>query len=336
MKSASTYLLIAGVVGALSGCSMLSSTTPSESEQSSTANSSVMSVAQLSDCCSSMSQFSFQPLAKDADVEADITSQTPVYSFADGKSHFVAYQLPRDLGSFYVSIKSVVENKKVFAPQVLLLNKNFEPVRMIRESDFQYQPSKFLEKDALVVRFKVERSYRDDPANEVYMVVKTTDKAVAGTTQMIHPAKLAAKTQHRAIPDIADPIAQHAETGHLAITVGDVNLGDRITTSIGGWLLGDDHAVSGARTERQSRPRAPAPQPTATQATPAPRQQPSLQAQPQPGNMLPETEQFYLNEIKKAVAAKDIDKALTLVNEAERIGSSKARPTFVEAVKNLK
>ncbi|MGL4932506.1 MAG: MalM family protein, partial [Aeromonas sp.] len=37
--------------------------------------------------------------------------------------------------------------------------------------------------------------------------------------------------------------------------------------------------------------------------------------------------------IEKAVTAGDINKAMTLVNEAERAGSTKAKTVFVEAVK---
>jgi maltose operon protein len=55
-------------------------------------------------------------------------------------------------------------------------------------------------------------------------------------------------------------------------------------------------------------------------------------AKPAPA-MLSETEAFYQSQIEKAVKAGDIDKAMKLVNEAERAGSTKAKSVFIDAVK---
>jgi maltose operon protein len=49
--------------------------------------------------------------------------------------------------------------------------------------------------------------------------------------------------------------------------------------------------------------------------------------------MLNDTESYFNNGIRQAVKAGDIDKALKLMNEAERLGSSSARATFVSSVK---
>ncbi|MNZ68552.1 maltose regulon periplasmic protein [compost metagenome] len=49
--------------------------------------------------------------------------------------------------------------------------------------------------------------------------------------------------------------------------------------------------------------------------------------------MLSETETFYNSQIEKAVKAGDIDKAMQLVSEAERAGSTKAKSVFIDAVK---
>jgi len=49
--------------------------------------------------------------------------------------------------------------------------------------------------------------------------------------------------------------------------------------------------------------------------------------------MLPETEQFYNNTIRQAVDRDEIDKALRLVEEAERSGSASARNSFIRALK---
>ncbi|MGH1409130.1 MAG: MalM family protein, partial [Aeromonas sp.] len=55
-------------------------------------------------------------------------------------------------------------------------------------------------------------------------------------------------------------------------------------------------------------------------------------AKPAPA-MLGETDAFYQSQIEKAVKVGDIDKAMKLVNEAERAGSTKAKSVFIDAVK---
>ena len=68
----------------------------------------------------------------------------------------------------------------------------------------------------------------------------------------------------------------------------------------------------------------PAPAPV---ATPAPA--PAAKSEP----MLNDTESYFNRAIKQAAEKGDIDKALKLLNEAERLGSKTARATFISSVK---
>lgn len=79
---------------------------------------------------------------------------------------------------------------------------------------------------------------------------------------------------------------------------------------------------------------APAPAESAAPATPATPQQPVLPPPPPapaaaPG---PTSEAMFNDAIRRAVESGDIDRALRLLEEAERLGSRSARPTFIEAV----
>jgi maltose operon protein len=49
--------------------------------------------------------------------------------------------------------------------------------------------------------------------------------------------------------------------------------------------------------------------------------------------MLNDTESYFNQAIKDAVAKGDVDKALKLLDEAERLGSKSARSTFISSVK---
>ncbi|MWL74431.1 maltose operon protein MalM, partial [Escherichia coli] len=69
---------------------------------------------------------------------------------------------------------------------------------------------------------------------------------------------------------------------------------------------------------------APAPAPVA-----APAPAPAKKAEP----VLNDTEAYFNNAIKQAVNSGDVDKALKLLDEAERLGSTSARSTFISSVK---
>jgi maltose operon protein len=49
--------------------------------------------------------------------------------------------------------------------------------------------------------------------------------------------------------------------------------------------------------------------------------------------VLNDTETYFNNAIKQAVKRGDVDKALKLLDEAERLGSTTARSTFISSVK---
>ena len=76
---------------------------------------------------------------------------------------------------------------------------------------------------------------------------------------------------------------------------------------------------------------APAPAPPAAPAAGALPALPSPPAASAPPPA-PVSETMFNDAIRRAVAAGEIDRALKLLEEAERLGSRSARPTFIEAV----
>lgn len=68
---------------------------------------------------------------------------------------------------------------------------------------------------------------------------------------------------------------------------------------------------------------------TAAPAAAAPAPAPVKKSEP----MLNDTESYFNTAIKNAVAKGDVDKALKLLDEAERLGSTSARSTFISSVK---
>ena len=148
---------------------------------------------------------------------------------------------------------------------------------------------------------------------KLYVLVFTTEKDLQQTTQLLDPAKAYAKGVGNSVPDIPDPIARHTTDGLLKLKVK--------TNSSSSVLVGPLFGSS-----------APAPVTvgnTAAPAVAAPAPAPVKKSEP----MLNDTESYFNTAIKNAVAKGDVDKALKLLDEAERLGSTSARSTFISSVK---
>ncbi|PSJ47541.1 maltose operon protein MalM [Zobellella endophytica] len=126
----------------------------------------------------------------------------------------------------------------------------------------------------------------------VYMLVFTRAEDLARVTLMPHPAKVHARALGNQPPAIADVPVVHRPAGTLGLRL--------------------------VAEQRQGvTPLGVSPSVAAERAAVAP---------------LAETESYFLRAIRTAVAAGDIDQALSLLAEAERLGVTRARAGFVEAV----
>jgi len=223
-----------------------------------------------------------------------------------------AFALPADRGSLEITLTSIATGKTVYAPNVLVLDEQMRPAAFYPSSYFPYQ------KPGIVSSDRLEGTLKLTPAlgqKQIYLLVYTTRQDLAETTQMVNPAKAFAAGVGNAVPDIPDPIARHTPTGTLSLKVtaeqktGNVMIGQIFPSSA---LAAAAPVVVGS-----------------TQA-PAPAAAPAKPTEP----MLSDSETYFNDAIKKAVKAGDVDKALKLLDEAERLGSKTARKTFIESVKH--
>ncbi|EOD3176803.1 maltose operon protein MalM [Citrobacter freundii] len=231
-----------------------------------------------------------------------------------------AYSVPANIGELTLTLTSEVNKQtSVFAPNVLILDQNMTPSAFFPSSYFTYQEPGVMSADRL------EGVMRLTPAlgqQKLYVLVFTTDKDLQQTTTLLDPAKAYAKGVGNAIPDIPDPIARHTTDGLLKLKVK--------TSSSSSVLVGPLFGSSGPGPVTVGNTAAPAvayAAPAAAVATPAP--QPVKKSEP----MLNDTESYFNQGIKDAVAKGDVDKALKLLDEAERLGSKSARSTFISSVK---
>ena len=229
----------------------------------------------------------------------------------------VAYSVPANSGELTLTLTSEVNKQtNVFAPNVLILDQNMTPSAYFPSSYFTYQAPGVMSADRL------EGEMRLTPAlgqQKLYVLVFTTEKDLQQTTTLLDPAKAYAKGIGNAVPDIPDPVAKHTTDGLVKLKVK--------TNSSSSVLVGPLFGSSGPAPVTVGNTAAPAY--AAPVAAPVAAPAPAAKAEP----MLNDTESYFNNGIKQAVAKGDIDKALKLMNEAERLGSKSARSTFIGAVK---
>lgn len=226
-----------------------------------------------------------------------------------------AYSVPANIGELNITLTSQVEKQTtVYAPNVLILDQNMMPSAFFPSSYFTYLEPGVMSSDRL------EGVMRLTPAlgqQKIYVLVFTTPQDLQQTTKLIDPAKAYAKGTGNAVPDIPDPIAKHVTNGTISLKVK--------TSTASSVLVGPLFGSSAPGPVTVGNTAAPAY--SAPVAAPAPA--PAAKSEP----MLDDTETYFNNGIKQAVAKGDIDKALKLMNEAERLGSKSARSTFISSVK---
>lgn len=228
-----------------------------------------------------------------------------------------AWSVPANIGELNITLSSEVNKQtSVFAPNVLILDQNMTPSAFFPSSYFTYQAPGAMSADRL------EGVMRLTPAlgqQKLYVLVFTTEKDLQQTTTLLDPAKAYAKGVGNAVPDIPDPVARHTTDGLLTLKVK--------TSSSSSVLVGPLFGSSGPGPVTVGNTAAPAPAYAAPAAAPTPA--PVKKSEP----MLNDTESYFNKAIKDAVAKGDVDKALKLLDEAERLGSTSARSTFISSVK---
>ncbi|HEX4500466.1 MAG TPA: maltose operon protein MalM [Scandinavium sp.] len=243
-----------------------------------------------------------------------------------------AYSVPANIGELNITLTSEVNKEsRVYAPNVLILDQNMTPSAYFPSSYFTYQ------EPGVMSANRLEGVMRLTPAlgqQKIYVLVFTTPQDLQQTTTMVDPAKAYAKGNGNAVPDIPDPIARHTSDGTLKLKVKTNSSSSILVGPLFGSSGPAPVAVGNTAAPVYSAPAAaPAAAPVAATAVAAPvaasAATPAAKGEP----VLNDTESYFNNAIKQAVKEGDVDKALKLLNEAERLGSTSARSTFISSVK---
>ncbi|MGY3888262.1 MalM family protein [Aeromonas mytilicola] len=307
----------------MTACASLEETVAPTQEYKSILDSRASALQQLGAatvCCSSLSGLKYQPLIADQKRIVAIDGNSPVFTFPEGKSYFAAFKLPSNSGDLKITIAGLID-KTLFNPTVLLLDSQFKSTRTISSNIITYKPARMLDGDRVEGVFTIDRSYVGNPNNETYMVVYTTQAALSQTTQAMSPSKMMAKSLSVQDYGAKDPLIPHSAWGVLTLEVEDMSAsksGDNFYKPVYQEAIDANAPIVDPTPNKLVVPAATATTLTAAKTAPA---------------MLSETETFYNSQIEKAVKAGDIDKAMQLVSEAERAGSTKAKSVFIDAIK---
>ncbi|WP_139464118.1 MalM family protein [Aeromonas veronii] len=311
----------------MTACASLEATVAPTQEYKSILDSRASALQQLGSatvCCTSISELQYQPLAAEQKRVVAIDGSSSAFNFPEGKSYYAAFKLPTNSGDLKVTVAGLID-KTLFNPTVLLLDSQFKPTRTIGADIITYKPARMLDGDRVEGVFTIDRSYVGNPNNETYMVIYTTQATLSQTTQAMSPSKMMAKSLSVQDYGAKDPLIPHSAWGVVKIDVEDMSasaLGDNFYKPVYQEAIDANTPIVDTTPNKLVVPVATAATSVAgaTVAKPAPA-------------MLSETEAFYQSQIEKAVKAGDIDKAMKLVNEAERAGSTKAKSVFIDAVK---
>jgi maltose operon protein len=272
--------------------------TPAPLEQSVT--SARQALADASICCDTIVEIPFQPIPVNFSGDVTLDATAPAYCFDSGKSFFRAFALPKDSKSFEIRLYSQA-GKTVLAPSAMLLDSRLRPTRLFDADDFTYAPASGLKGDSLDARLRIDRTYLNNPGNEYYLVLFTDEHQMQGQTTLEHPAKAYAKALGNEPPSLPDPVAQHSPTGVIKmVLIEDKAAGQQANTYVPTYSIGREMGNE-------------------LPSTPAPA-------------VLPETQAYYRQGIDAALAAKDLERALRLADEAVRIGDQDAKTYLLERI----
>ena len=252
---------------------------------------------------------SWTPLVPPVTQDVTLGTASATINQGDIQGAVAAFALPADRGSLEITLSSIATGKTVYAPNVLVLDEQMRPAAFYPSSYFPYQQPGIVSSDRLEGTLKLTPALGQ---KHIYLLVYTTRQDLAETTQMVNPAKAYAAGVGNAVPDIPDPIARHTTTGLLSLKVS-------AEQKSGNVMIGQVFPSS-----------APAAAPVVVGST-APAAAPAVTKPDAP--MLDDSEHYFNDAISKAVKAGDVDKALKLLDEAERLGSKTARKTFIDSVK---
>ncbi|MDC9593582.1 maltose operon protein MalM [Xenorhabdus sp. IM139775] len=272
---------------------------------------------------STLQKLQWQPINAHGTQSMVLNSSSQQINDGHIQGAVATFALPANQGSLGITLNSLIKDKQVYSPNVLVFDEQLRPAAFYPSHYFRYQQPGIMSADRLEGVLKLTPALGQQ---RIYLLIYTTRSDLQTSTQMVDPAKAYAKGIGNSVPDIPDPVARHTETGTLTLKV-------QSESNTGNILIGQVFSSPEPKPVTVGSTQAVSTSPIRTTvANPAVAQSAASVAKP----VLNDTEQYFNDAIKRAINHSDIDKALKLLDEAERLGSPTARKTFIKMIKNKK
>ncbi|MEX0332925.1 MalM family protein [Vibrio tubiashii] len=179
-----------------------------------------------------------------------------------------------------------------FVPRAIIVDKTGKVLESYERDEFVYTKPRL----NLGNRLVADKDFFPPLGLEsVYLIVYTDKSELGGFTDVIHPARLDAEGRGNYLPEVKDIKIPNAETGRIEVSIDRVSL----------FSIGTS---------------------TAENAPLKPSQAPKVEI------IQPETQTYYHNAIRSAVKSDNLDKALSLLDEAKALNVEGAQEVFIKAV----
>jgi maltose operon protein len=254
---------------------------------------------QASSCCDSLSELNYQTITNAGKFDFIIDVENPSFNFSTGKSFVKGVQLPEADGIIKVVISAPIITS-VFVPSVLVLDAQYQPLKIYNEDTISYDNASLLSMNRFFGNIKIPKKYSDGTQAK-YLLIFTTKQAMQGTTKLTLPDASAAESGRA---DVAYQMYMDKAVKH---------------TAIGSVRLAFDYKLNTSDAAKDTIPALVV-----------------VRATKNISHIQPETEAMFLKLIEQAVVDGEYDKAKIFVEEAEKSGSNKAKDALKQALKEHK
>ncbi len=182
--------------------------------------------------------------------------------------------------------------KTAFVPRAIIVDKAGNILESYDKDTFVYTKPRLNLGNRLVAEHDF---FPPVGLDSVYLIVYTDKSEIGGFTDVIHPARLDAEGRGNYLPEVKDIPVPNGDKGKIEVSI------DRVSLFSIGRPTTDDMPVK-------------------------PSEAPAVEI------VQPETQTYYHNAIQSAVKSNNLDKALSLLDEAKALNVEGAQAVFIKAV----
>ncbi|CAM2996551.1 MalM family protein [Vibrio neptunius] len=222
----------------------------------------------------------------------EITPQSQALKYQNINSHVAMFELPADRGEYSITITSMIEDT-AFVPRAIIVDKNGRELEKYGSDKFEYTKPRLNLGNRLVAEVDF---FPPTHTESVYLIVYTDKSDLGEATMVAHPARLDAEGRGNYLPEVKDIAIPNSEYGKVEVSIDRLGFFKQLGSS------------SSAETNTK------------------PVMAKSVEV------VQPETQKYYHRAITAAVESNDLNKAISLLEEAKALNVAGAQEIFVKAV----